>query len=96
MKGSPVQIFKGSEIGLTEGPHLYKIDGKYYLFCAEGGTFYSHAVTVARSEKIEGPYEISPYNPLLTSYGHPGLRLQKCGHGSLVMTQEKEWYLVHL
>ncbi len=96
MKGTPIQIFKGSSIGFTEGPHLYKIDGKYYLFCAEGGTFYKHAVTVARSKKIEGPYEVSPYNPLLTAYGHPELKLQKCGHGSLVMTQKGQWYLVHL
>lgn len=96
MKGKPIQIFKGSSIGSTEGPHLYKINGKYYLFCAEGGTFYQHAVTVARSEKIEGPYELSPYHPLLTSSGHPELELQKCGHGSLVRTQSGEWYLAHL
>ena len=94
--GAPVNIFKGSEIGSVEGPNLYKIDGMYYLICAEGGTFYGHAVTVARSEKITGPYEISPYHPLLTSAGHPELRLQKCGHGSIVQTKEGEWYLAHL
>ncbi|WP_243099373.1 MULTISPECIES: glycoside hydrolase family 43 protein [Clostridia] len=96
MKGKPVQIFKGSSIGVTEGPHLYKINGMYYLVCAEGGTFYEHAVTVARSKNIEGPYELSPYHPLMTSYGHPELRLQKCGHGSLVCTQNGEWYMAHL
>jgi xylan 1,4-beta-xylosidase len=31
-------IFKGTPIGLTEGPHLYKRNGYYYLLTAEGGT----------------------------------------------------------
>lgn len=26
-----------------EGPHLYKINGKYYLLCAEGGTELNHS-----------------------------------------------------
>lgn len=96
LTGDPQKIFQGSSIGLTEGPHLYKINGMYYLFCAEGGTFYEHAVTVARAGNIEGPYELSPYHPLLTSYGHPELALQKCGHGSLVSSQDGEWYMAHL
>ncbi len=96
MTGKPVKIFAGSEIGTTEGPHLYKINGMYYLMCAEGGTFYDHAVTIARSENITGPYEISPYHPLMTSKDHPELVLQKCGHGSLVETQTGEWYVAHL
>lgn len=96
MKGKPVSIFSGSSLGVTEGPNLYKVNGWYYLFCAEGGTFYQHAVTVARSRNIDGPYELSPFHPLLTSYGHPELKLQKCGHGSLVETQEGEWYMTHL
>ena len=39
----PVKIFKGSERGLVEAPHIYKKDGYYYLFTAEGGTKYEHA-----------------------------------------------------
>jgi xylan 1,4-beta-xylosidase len=31
-------IFSGTPLGLTEGPHLYKRDGYYYLLTAEGGT----------------------------------------------------------
>ncbi|NDV61877.1 glycoside hydrolase family 43 protein [Puniceicoccales bacterium CK1056] len=93
----PVQkIFKGTEIGLVEGPHLYRLNGYYYLLTAEGGTQYQHAVSLCRSRQIEGPYEIHPENPLLTSYGKPELNLQKAGHGSLVETPEGEWYLAHL
>lgn len=94
--GEPYNIFKGTSLGITEGPHMYRIDGYYYLFCAEGGTFYEHAVTVARSKNLYGPYDVSPYHPLLTSYGHDELILQKSGHGSLVQTQKGDWYLAHL
>ena len=40
---------RGTPIGFTEGPHLYKRDGYYYLITAEGGTGWGHAVTMARS-----------------------------------------------
>ena len=54
-------------MGLTEGPHLYQKDGYYYLLTAEGGTEYGHAVSIARSKKLLGPYETHPQNPLLTA-----------------------------
>lgn len=89
-------IFKGSEIGLTEAPHLYKRNGFYYLVTAEGGTWYTHAATVARSTSLFGPYEIDPTNPILTSNEDDKNQLQKAGHGSLVETQNGEWYMAHL
>lgn len=96
LTGPVKNIFKGTDIGLTEGPHLYKHGGYYYLMTAEGGTVWKHAVTVARAESIEGPYEVGPDNPVLTSYGDAALLLQKAGHASLVDTPEGEWYLAHL
>jgi xylan 1,4-beta-xylosidase len=89
-------IFTGTSAGLTEGPHLYRHDGWYYLVTAEGGTSWEHQVTVARSRSLHGPYLADPAGPLLTSYGRPELRLQKAGHGSLVRTQGGQWYLAHL
>jgi xylan 1,4-beta-xylosidase len=94
--GPVKNIFKGTERGLVEGPHLYKRNGWYYLLTAEGGTEYAHAATLARSRNIDGPYELHPQKHLLSSYGHPGAELQKAGHGSLVETQMGEWYLAHL
>ncbi|AIQ70317.1 glycoside hydrolase family 43 protein [Paenibacillus graminis] len=94
--GNPVNIFMGSELGITEGPHLYKHNGYYYLMTAEGGTGLHHAVTMARSINIEGPYELDPANPILTSRHDPTLLLQKAGHASLVDTPSGEWYIVHL
>lgn len=89
-------IFLGTERALVEGPHLYKRNGWYYLLTAEGGTEYAHAATLARSRKIEGPYELHPDVHLLSSHRHPELELQKAGHGSLVETPDGEWYLAHL
>ena len=94
--GEAKVIFKGSSLGLTEGPHLYQRNGWYYLLTAEGGTEYEHAVTLARSRSLEGPYEVHPMNPVLTSSGCPDNELQKAGHASLVETQIGEWYMPHL
>ncbi|MGC4807579.1 glycoside hydrolase family 43 protein [Micromonospora sp. DT233] len=94
--GRPRLLFTGTPVGLTEGPHLYRHDGWYWLVTAEGGTSWEHQVTVARSRERFGPYEVDPNGPLLTSVDRPDLRLQKAGHGSLVRTARDEWYLFHL
>jgi len=94
--GPKKNIFRGTELRLTEGPHLYKRNGYYYLLTAEGGTQYEHAATMARSRHIEGPYEVDPANSILTSAGKPDLELQKAGHACLVETQDGEWYMAHL
>lgn len=94
--GEPEIIFKGTDIKLTEAPHLYKVGGYYYLMTAEGGTRYEHAVTIARSKQLRGKYEVHPDNPILTSWPYPTHPLQKAGHASIVHTHTDEWYLVHL
>jgi len=90
------KIFTGSPIGMTEGPHIYKRNGWYYLAVAEGGTQYNHAVTVARSRSILGPYELHPANPLVTSRGRRDLYLQKAGHGSWCDTLDGRTYIAFL
>ena len=94
--GEPKLIFKGSQYGLTEAPHLYKIGEYYYLLTAEGGTGYGHMATIARSKEIEGPYEIHPENPLITSRFSPQNPLQKAGHASFVQAHDEQWYIVFL
>lgn len=89
-------IYHGTELGLTEGPHIYKHNGYYYLFVAEGGTRYGHAATVARSKTLLGMYETDPSGPLVTSRYNDKLALQRSGHASLVSTQDDEWYIAHL
>lgn len=112
LKGKPELIFKGTSIKLTEGPHLYKRKGWYYLLTAEGGTEYEHAVTFARSRSLKGPYEVHPDNPIMTSmldregYAARGEQgniqpflhpgLQKAGHASICRWTEDEWIMAHL
>lgn len=89
-------IFKGTDRGLVEGPHLYKRDGWYYLLTAEGGTGYRHAVTLARSKRLTGPYEVHPDKHVVSSLTFPDAPIQRAGHGDFVETQDGETYLVHL
>jgi xylan 1,4-beta-xylosidase len=96
LQGPVHTIFKGTSLAVTEGPHLYRRDGWYYLLVAEGGTFYEHAVTIARSRRIDGPYEVSPYHPLLTAHRQSPAGLQRAGHASLVDAGNGQWFMAHL
>lgn len=90
------EIYKGTPIGVTEGPQLYKRDGYYYLLTAEGGTGINHMVTLARSRSLTGPYETDPDFPIMTTAHDLTYPFQQAGHGSLVETQNGEWYMAHL
>ena len=94
--GDARKIFDGTGAGVTEGPHLYRRDGWYYLVVAEGGTGVEHQVTVARSAGLFGPYETDPGGPALTAKHDRTLPFQKAGHGSLVQTPAGHWYMTHL
>ena len=94
--GERRNIFTGTAIGFTEAPHLYKRDGWYYLLTAEGGTGWGHAVTMARSRTLLGPYELHPDTYILTARHRPDLALQRAGHADLVETQSGETYMVYL
>jgi len=96
LAGEPKKIWAGSPIGITEGPHLLKKDGWYYLMTAEGGTAMRHAVSVCRSRNLFGPYELHPQNPILTSFQKDDLALKSAGHGCFVETQAGEWFAAHL
>jgi xylan 1,4-beta-xylosidase len=89
-------IFKGTPLGLTEAPHVYKRAGYYYLLTAEGGTAWGHAVTMARSRSLTGPYELHPDTYILTARHRPDLDLQRAGHADLVETPSGETYMVYL
>ena len=89
-------IFQGTAIGFTEAPHLYRRNGYYYLITAEGGTGWGHAVTMARSRNLLGPYELHPDTYVLTSRDRPDAELQRAGHADLVETPHGETYMVYL
>jgi len=89
-------IFKGTDLGLTEAPHLYRRDGWYYLLTAEGGTGWGHAATLARSRSLEGPYELHPDGPILTARDRPDSPLQRAGHADLVEDARGRTWAVYL
>lgn len=89
-------LFDGTEHGRTEGPHIYKRNGYYYLIVAEGGTSYEHCMTMLRAKNLTGPYELHPQTPFITAKYNPENPLQKTGHGDIVETQNGEWYAVFL
>ncbi|OLN95653.1 Beta-xylosidase [Colletotrichum chlorophyti] len=94
--GPKKNIFRGTDLALVEGPHLYKRNGWYYLLTAEGGTAYEHACTLARSRDIWGPYELHPQKYVITSKDAPFAALQRAGHGDVVDTPDGKTYMVHL
>jgi xylan 1,4-beta-xylosidase len=94
--GPATIIYTGTDIGVTEGPQLFKRNGYYYLLVAEGGTGANHAATLARSKQLHGPYETDPEYPVLTTRGNPDYPLQNAGHGMLVETQAGDWYMCHI
>lgn len=81
----------------TEGPHLYKIQGKYLLLVAEGGTEYNHSVAFFCSNKLWGPYVPNLVNPAI-SHRHLGkdYPVYAVGHADLVETQNGDWWSVML
>jgi len=89
-------IFNGTALGFTEAPHLYKRHGYYYLVLAEGGTGWGHAVTMARSRALTGPYELHPDTYILSARHRPDIPLQRAGHADLVETPAGETYMVYL
>jgi xylan 1,4-beta-xylosidase len=94
--GDRINIFQGTALGFTEAPHLFKRRGWYYLLTAEGGTGWGHAVTMARSRKLTGPYELHPDTYILSARHRPDAELQRAGHADLVETQDGETYMVYL
>lgn len=81
--GPVKNIYHGTDKGLTEAPHIFKRNGYYYLTTAEGGTGYDHAVTLARSRDIWGPYEDHPEKHVIT-VSDPAHPIQRTGHGQYV------------
>jgi len=80
-----------------ESPKLAKIGDYYYLVSAEGGTAgpaTSHMCAVARSKSALGPWENSPYNPLVHTYSATDNWWSK-GHGTLVDDADGNWWIVY-
>ena len=93
--GKRSHFYQGTSYGVCEGPQILKRDGYYYLLCAAGGTGWMHAATVARSRSLAGPWEDSPYMPLMTTRDDPTAPLQKSGHCCFLQIGD-EWYVTQI
>jgi beta-xylosidase len=79
-----------------EGPKLVKRGDYYYLTVAEGGTAgpaTSHMVVSARSKSPFGPWENSPYNPIIRTKESSEKWWSK-GHGTLFEDASGKWWMV--
>ncbi|KAG7293653.1 hypothetical protein NEMBOFW57_003708 [Staphylotrichum longicolle] len=90
--GPAIPLWNGTGGVWPEGPHIYKRpDGYYYLMIAEGGTAEDHAITIARSKSLTGPYTPHPRNPILTNRGSQEY-FQTVGHGDLFQDPRGNWW----
>jgi len=96
--GERYSLWKGACGGVwAEGPHIYKKEGKYYLMIAEGGTSFNHAVMIAVSDNIKGPYISNPRNPIITSRNLSYDNwVNSTGHGDLIELEDGRTYMVLL
>jgi beta-xylosidase len=91
----PVPATTRMECTCLEGPKLLWHNGYFYLNVAEGGTggpATSHSVVSARSRHADGPWEFSPYNPVVHTANRDD-RWLSLGHGRLVDTPGGKWYI---
>lgn len=82
-----------------EGPHIYKINGIYYLTAAEGGTAEDHSQVILKSDKVEGPYIPYDKNPILTQrHLDPDRKFPVtcAGHADFVQTDDGNWWSIFL
>src|SRR4030095_10713193 len=89
-------LWSGTGGSSPEGPHLYKINGYYYLMIAEGGTEYGHMETIARSRSPWGPFEANPRHPILTHRNFKASPIQGTGHADLIQAHDGSWWAVFL
>ena len=86
-----------TECMCLESPKLNYRDGYYYMTSAQGGTAgpaTSHMVVAARSKSPLGPWENSPYNPIVHTYSSRDNWWSK-GHGTLIDDINGNWWIVY-
>lgn len=86
-----------TECMCLESPKLNWHNGYLYMTSAEGGTAgpaTSHMAVCARSKDIYGPWENSPYNPIVHTYSADERWWSK-GHGTIVEGPGGQWWIIY-
>lgn len=105
IEGDPFHSYDGWEIPeawdvactCLEGPKLVFKDDWYYLTAAEGGTVgpaTAHMAVAARSPTPIGPWENSPYNPIVHTYAKEETWHAK-GHGTVFGDAAGHWWIIY-
>jgi len=79
-----------------EGPKMIYKDGYYYYGNAQGGTSgpkTSHMGVIARAKYPTGPWENSPYNPLVHTYS-PDEEWLQVGHATILDDPRGDWWVL--
>ncbi|MBN1132140.1 MAG: glycoside hydrolase family 43 protein [Bacteroidales bacterium] len=82
-----------------EGPHLYKVNGEYFLMAAEGGTSTEHSEVIFKGTGPMGEFKPWDQNPILTQRHLDPKRpnpITCAGHADLIQTKEGDWWAVFL
>ena len=103
-KGEMIKVYEGWKFPgewvvegfCLESNKVFFKEGYYHLTVAQGGTFgpaTSHMIVSARSKSPYGPWENSPYNPILRNESRQN-KWWSVGHGALVDTPDGRWYML--
>ncbi|MBR1804223.1 MAG: family 43 glycosylhydrolase [Muribaculaceae bacterium] len=103
--GEMRQVYEGwaypqdweTECFCLEAPKLTYHDGWFYLTSAQGGTAgpaTSHMVVTARSKSPCGPWENSPYNPIVHTSDSRDTWWSR-GHGTIFDDSTGQWWMVY-
>lgn len=103
--GKPQTVYKGwqypadwhTECFCLESPKLTYRNGWYYLTSAEGGTAgpaTSHMAVSARSRNVDGPWENSPYNPVIHTWSNNDEWWSK-GHATIIDDNDGNWWIIY-
>jgi beta-xylosidase len=80
-----------------QAPKLIHREAYYYMVSAQGGTdgpTTAHMSIVARSRSVMGPWENSPYNPLVHT-ASANEKWWRQGHGTLVEDNGGKWWFLY-
>ena len=81
----------------AESPKFFYKDGYYYLTIAQGGTegpATSHGSISYRAKELYGPYEMSPYTPVIHTESKQEKWWSK-GHSTVFRGKDEKWYMVY-
>lgn len=85
------------ECDCLESPKIFWHDGYFHIITAQGGTAgpaTSHMACDQRARSLDGPWELSPYNPLVHTYSASEAWWSK-GHGTVVDAPDGQSWIVY-